>query len=500
MSDKKSIKTEIRNQIKSNKKIWNCMTKKEKKKLCHDVMAEVKKRYEDNSLPTFTTEELLNIALPPKEIMTLDDMKRMKNTIKQSIAFYMDPRKTSYMDPELRQINSLLDDVILNQLLAPSSYSPAQREKTPAMFFRAELLHSLKRAELSYRKFCTEEINNLERKNYRTFIGLPLNRKVNIYDSELCAFRKSMTLTQQLNVLVYIISLLFETDLLGKNVVWGIDATDLAAKIKSHPIASISVTIDGKKEKISIYDQLDTDCGERRNKSDRSRFYVGYKVHTLSVINPITQMAYPLFSLLAPANHHDTPLLKPVIAFGKALGLELSLVVVDEGYDCSDHEMMDTFDVTIVAPRRKRVTLPQDVEIDTENTRVYCHADCSTPMHFVGRDGGFVEFHCGDESNKCPFRLTCSRGRFIALDNGCFGPLPTSVKNRDALESTRKVIERPFNYIKNRNGQQRITVKSQHSAQVVETISVIAVLLIEIAGQRKEKQIVSNQFELALTG
>ena len=121
-------------------------------------------------------------------------------------------------------------------------------------------------------------------------------------------------------------------------------------------------------------------------------------------------------------------------------------------------------------------------------------------MVHIDRVGNFHEFHCGDHNSECPFAMSCPRARTIPLDNGHFGPLPTFVQKRTDLEDLRKVIERPFNYMKNRNGQQRITVKSQQSAQVVETISLIAVLLIEIAGQRKEKQKVNNQLELDLTG
>lgn len=500
MNDKKIIKTAIRKQLKNQMTTWNRMNKKEKRQLCKQVMAEVKARYENNSLPSYSREELLNISSPPEEMMTLTQVRDMRQKITRTVVHYMDHRNTAYLDPELTCINELLDDAILNELLAPRNYTPAQRDKTPAMLFRAELLKSLCCAEMSYRKFCEREINDLERKKNRTFIGLPLHRNVFMHHTELCAFRKSLTMAQQLNVLVYIISLFVESDLVDDHVVWGVDATDLAAKMKTHPLAAMTLRINGKKEKIAIYDQLDTDCAERRNKSDRSRYYVGYKIHTLSAINPRTKMAYPLFSLLAPANHHDAVMLEPVLAFGNALGLDLHLLSVDEGYDSTDHAMMDRYDVTIVAPRRAKVTLPDHVDSVNEKARVYCHDLCSTPMTYVGREGGFHEFHCGDHDRECPFAMNCPRSRTITLDNGHFGPLPTFVQKRTELEDLRKVIERPFNYLKNRNCHQRITVKSQQSAQVVETISMIAVVLIEIAGQRKEKQIVNKQLELDLTG
>ena len=63
-------------------------------------------------------------------------------------------------------------------------------------------------------------------------------------------------------------------------------------------------TIKGKK--IRIYCDIDCDCGKRRTKWDKSIYVVGYRMHTLSAINAETGQRFPLISLLAPANHHDS--------------------------------------------------------------------------------------------------------------------------------------------------------------------------------------------------
>jgi hypothetical protein len=57
----------------------------------------------------------------------------------------------------------LLDDRILNRLLANEGYSPTKRNWFPNNFFRAELLKAIKYPEISYRKFCTEEYLGLDR-------------------------------------------------------------------------------------------------------------------------------------------------------------------------------------------------------------------------------------------------------------------------------------------------------------------------------------------------
>ena len=497
MNDKKRIKAEIRKQLKMNISGWNGLSKKEKRSLSQAVLAAVKERYDNGTLSEFTSEELLTLQPLPKDIMSIDQAQALRKQFNTDIAWYMDGRQSCCMGTELAMINDLLNDHILNHLLRPPGYTPSKRLKTPAMFFRAELLKSLYCAEMSYRKFCDWEINDLERKKNRTFIGLPLRKKVCISHSELSTFRHSVTFSQQLNVLVYILSLLFDATLVGDHHgLFGVDGSDLAAKVNTHPLATITVTLDRKKEKISIYSQPEVDCGERRDKGDKSKYFVGYKMHALSVINPETGMAYSLFSLLAPANHHDNNFLEPLIALGKAMGLDMKLIVADEGYDSTNVELMERYEVTVATSPRSRVNHPVHVDSVDGKTQVFCHEYCPQPMEYVGRDGEEHEYHCSDDHRKCPFRMTCPQSRMISLDNGLFGPIPQTMPNKKELISLRKVIERPFNYMKHRNGIDRITVKSQHSAQFVTTIATIAVLLIELAGQRKEKHYVNNQYEL----
>jgi hypothetical protein len=56
---------------------------------------------------------------------------------------------------------------------------------------------------------------------------------------------------------------------------------------------------------ININD-IDCDCGARRNKRDKSNYVVGYRLHTLTAIDAKTGHSFPLASLLAPANNHDS--------------------------------------------------------------------------------------------------------------------------------------------------------------------------------------------------
>jgi hypothetical protein len=60
-------------------------------------------------------------------------------------------------DIELQTIDSLIDDRIVNTLLAPKGYTPASRYLFPSNLFRAEMLKAIKYPEISYRKFCGDD-------------------------------------------------------------------------------------------------------------------------------------------------------------------------------------------------------------------------------------------------------------------------------------------------------------------------------------------------------
>ena len=159
-------------------------------------------------------------------------------------------------DKALAFVDTLIDDAIINRLLTYDGYSPAMRDLFPANLFRAELLKAIRYPEISYRKFCTEEYLGLDRKQNRVFIGLPLHKKTMIDHTQLSKFRSSLSFTQQINLLVYILYHFFQSDLLGDCVLHGIDSTELANDCRM-PLASLKVN--GKK--IRIYNDIVCDCG-----------------------------------------------------------------------------------------------------------------------------------------------------------------------------------------------------------------------------------------------
>jgi len=113
--------------------------------------------------------------------------------------------------------------------------------------------------------------------------------------------------------------------------------------------------------KIRIYDDIDCDCGARRKKRDKSVYVVGYRMHTLTAINPTTGHSIPLISLLAPANHHDSHFLSPLVRLGKAIGLDLKLITADEADHVKDGSLYKESGVHLVKPpnskgKRKRIS------------------------------------------------------------------------------------------------------------------------------------------------
>ncbi len=144
---------------------------------------------------------------------------------------------------------------------------------------------------------------------------------------------------------VYILHHLRQNGLLDGPTLHCVDSTELAVDCQQ---LLATVTIKGKK--IRIYNDVDCDCGVRRKKRDKSIYVVGYRLHTLTAINAKTGYSIPLISLLAPANHHDSHFLAPLVRLGKAIGLDVKLVTADEAYHDNDDKVFEENGVYFVKP------------------------------------------------------------------------------------------------------------------------------------------------------
>jgi hypothetical protein len=480
----KNIKLLVRKQLKKQYPNWNRLSRKIKKEIARKVLAELSAEYDFNGDITASPSELLGIEqqVAATGIITLDEMARFIDMINKNstIKFSSYKRSPLYIkDEELRHVDELIDDGVINRLLSYDGYSPAMRDLFPANLFRAELLKAIKYPEISYRKFCTEEYLGLDRKQNRVFCGLSLSRKEMIDHTQLSKFRSALSFTQQVNLLVYILHHFNQSGLLGDNILHGIDSTELASDCKL-PLA----TLDINGQKIRIYNDIDCDCGKRRNKRDKSVYVIGYRLHTLTAIDAKTGHSFPLVSLLAPANHHDSHFLPFLVHLAQAMGIELQLITADEAYHDKDGSLFQETGVIVTTPPSSKVSVPEHVDTDTGS--VYCHAECSIPMLHLGVIDERHEYKCDAHSSDCQVSGTCPQCRFIPVDSGLFQRIPWHVESIEQAHDIRKNCERPFNLLKNQTGLETLRVRSQHATMARCTLGSIAVLLIKMAGMRRK--------------
>jgi len=480
----KNIKLIIRKQLKKQFPNWKCLGKKQKKDIARKVLAEAVAEYDFKQVIDAPKEELLGIEEQlPKGIIKLDEMARYIDMFSGNriIKFNSYKRSPIYIkDEELAFIDGLIDDGIINRILSYDGYRPAMRDLFPANLFRAELLKAIKYPEISYRKFCTEEYLGLDRKQNRVFIGLPLHRKTMIDHSQLSKFRSSLSFSQQVNLLVYILHYFYQSGLLGDGVLHGVDSTELANDCRV-PLASLDI----KGKKIRIYNDIDCDCGKRRNKRDKSVFFIGYRLHTLTAIDAQTGQSFPLVSLLAPGNHHDSHFLPYLVSLAQAMGIDIKLITADEAYHDKDGSLYRKTGVIVTAPPSAKVDLPD--HIDGSTGAVFCHDGCSLRMQHVGFEGQEHEYKCSASPGECSLLHSCPQYRFLPMDRGLFQRVPFATGSVQQAHDIRKNCERPFNLLKNQTGLETLRVRSQPATMARCTLSSIAVLLIKMAGTRKKK-------------
>ncbi|MBC8439479.1 MAG: transposase [Deltaproteobacteria bacterium] len=487
----KDIKRTIRKQLKKQFSNWKRLKKRQKRDISQKILAEAVAEHDFTQAIEAPMEELLGIEEQiPKGIIKLDEMARFIDMINDNriIKFNSYKRSSTYIkDEELVFVDRLIDNGIINRILSYDGYRPAMRNLFPSNLFRAELLKAIKYPEISYRKFCTEEYFGLDRKQNRVFMGLPLHKKTMIDHSQLSKFRSNLSFSQQINLLVYILHHFNQSGLLGDCVLHAVDSTELANDCRI-PLAT--VTIKGKK--IRIYNDLDCDCGKRRNKRDKSAYVIGYRLHTLTAINAQTGQSYPLVSLLAPANHHDSHFLPFLVSLAQAMGIDVKLITADEAYHDKDGSLYRETGAIVTTPPSAKVALPENVNGDTG--AVFCHDECSIPMGHVGHKSQEHEYKCGASTRECSCSQTCPQHRFIPMDGGVFQRIPFATKMVQQAHEIRKNCERPFNLLKNQTGLETVRVRSQRATMARCTLSSIAVILIKMAGSRKKKS--TNQKQL----
>jgi hypothetical protein len=493
----KDIKRLVTKQLKKEFPHFRRLPKKQKKVLIEKVISEVMANYQPSQAMHVPLHELTNTPGIPADIIPLSEMgKFIENRTRGFLPFAKQYSQRYLDDQELRLIDSLIDDRVLNDLLACPGYTPSMRQVSPGHLFRAELLKALRYPDLSYRKYCDTEVNKLEKKPVRAFLHLPLHKKIMVHHSQLSQFRSTLTITNLVNLMVYITHLLVkEINLPYPFQICGVDSTDLASSCCPVPLATLTV---GKK-KVRIYDELDADCGKRRKKRNKSEYFVGYRLHSLNVIDPHSGHNYPLLSLVAPANHHDNLLLPQLVAFGQAMGLNIQVITADAAYGDAEQnqQLKKEYGVTVVTPPSQKVKTPEHV--DPDRRHVFMDEYCETPMRYLGTTDTGHEFGCDAQPHECFRAPLCPKCREIPCDSGQFGQLPNIFEEVDKICKLRKNMERSYNLLKHNAGLERLRLKSQQSVMAAVTFAQLAIVLTEIARhhQATKKEHRPKQLQLA---
>lgn len=355
-------------------------------------MNEMESDYDCSQTLDVPIEELIGVDAQQaySGIHSLPEMAGYIENFHSDNLFDFDNRGKPYpeiVDPKLQFIDQLLDDQIINSFIAPDNYSVPHRDIQPYQLFRIELLKILKYPEISYRKYCTDEYFGRERKQNRRFVRLPLNTKDQVDYTELCHFRLGLCFNQLMNVLAYFLHHFYKSECLENTVIYGVDSTELPSEINC-PLCTIKV----KRKKIYIYSDLDCDCEKHRNKRDKSVYVIGYRIYTLTAINPSTGHSFLLVSIVGAANHHDSLFLKPLIKLAQSLGIDIKLITADQAYHDSDGFVLNETGVYVIAPASEKATLPDNVlEFPL---RVTCNDSCESPMEFLGALPEGHEFGC----------------------------------------------------------------------------------------------------------
>ncbi|WPD23440.1 MAG: hypothetical protein SD837_02505 [Candidatus Electrothrix scaldis] len=147
----KDIKRIIRKQLKSNHPNWQRLSRKQKKKITKEITdaaaADYQEFDEELDIPI---EELIGIEQqqPDSRIIPLQDMADFVDNFytKAGLLKFSRSHKswTEIHNEELRFIDELLDNRIINALLANEGYSPQMRDIFPCQLFSCRTIKSHK--------------------------------------------------------------------------------------------------------------------------------------------------------------------------------------------------------------------------------------------------------------------------------------------------------------------------------------------------------------------
>jgi hypothetical protein len=172
----KDIKRQELKQLKKNFPNWRKLKRKEKKRIASEVHTSVLAENSGTKQAAMVpVHELTETPIPLEVTIKLTDTEAfIESRMRNLLLFPVRQWPKQFEDLEPRAIGKLIDDPVINALLAPQGYTPSMRELHFGDDLPAKLLKSFRYAEFSYRKYCKDAVNPLKNKTERIYISLPL--------------------------------------------------------------------------------------------------------------------------------------------------------------------------------------------------------------------------------------------------------------------------------------------------------------------------------------
>ncbi len=133
--NKKSIRILVTRRLLAEHPHFNRLKRKEKRRIAADACkaAEHAMKAVEIAVPALTAEELLGLGTRPEGIMPLEEMARfIENHERTMLRFTSKARKKLVKKPLLQIMDGLLDDSLLDRLLASPGMTPSMREWMPS--------------------------------------------------------------------------------------------------------------------------------------------------------------------------------------------------------------------------------------------------------------------------------------------------------------------------------------------------------------------------------
>ena len=133
--DKKAIRVAIVNHLKGEYPGFNSLKRKRKREIIRSACTEAEKAMKADMLdvPELTAEERLGLETVPDGIKSLKSMEQFIEDHKRTVIPFKSPSRAKYIkDPLLTFMDKLLDDSLLDRLLAPEGMIPSMRNWMPS--------------------------------------------------------------------------------------------------------------------------------------------------------------------------------------------------------------------------------------------------------------------------------------------------------------------------------------------------------------------------------